>query len=196
MDRGYPPLPLHPLPPRVRLITPDQQRERVQLDSPALTVMTDLRLVPAATIDTEAPIDAAHRFMIRRGVRLLLVTDEERQILGLVTAADVAGEKPVKLSVTSGIARNDLKVGDVLTPRERLDVLAYTIVAHAQVGHIVTTLQRAGRQHALVCELSANRSESVRGIFSMSQIARQLGIAIASSEIALTFADIEAALAR
>ncbi|OGA21425.1 MAG: hypothetical protein A3I01_20480 [Betaproteobacteria bacterium RIFCSPLOWO2_02_FULL_65_24] len=195
MDRAYPPLSLHRLSPGARLPTPDQHRERVEVDSPALAVMTDLRMVPAATIDTEAPIDAAHRFMVRRGVRLLLVADDERRVLGLVTATDLAGEKPVQLSLATGIARHDLKVRDVLTPSDRLDVLAYAVVAHAKVGHIVTTLRQAGRQHALVCERS-DGGETVRGIFSLSQIARQLGLAIPSVEIALTFAEIEAALAK
>jgi len=36
----------------------------------------------------------------------------------------------------------------------------------------------------------------VRGIFSLSQIARQLGVTIASTEVASTFAEIEAALGR
>jgi len=61
--------------------------------------MTDLRHIPAATIDLDAPLDAANRFMIRRGVRLLLVTDDERQVLGLITANDVLGEKPVQFAL-------------------------------------------------------------------------------------------------
>jgi CBS-domain-containing membrane protein len=195
MDKTYPPLSLHRLSPGARLPAPDQHRERVGLDSPALAVMTDLRMVPAATIDAEAPIEAAHRFMIRRGVRLLLVTEEGGRVAGLVTATDLVGEKPVQLSLATGIARHELKVRDILTPGEQLDVLAYAVVAHAKVGHIVTTLRQAGRQHALVCERS-DGSETVRGIFSLSQIARQLGLAMPSFEIALTFAEIEAALAK
>lgn len=196
MDRAYSPLPLHALPEGACFLTPDQHRERVQLDSAALSVMTDFALVPAATVDTEAPIDAAHRFMIRRGVRLLLVTDDERRVLGLISATDLVGEKPVTFALNAGIARHDLKVRDIMTPRERLDALAYEVVMYAQVGHIVATLRHSGRQHALVSQRQDSEPGSVRGVFSLSQIARQLGIAIPTTEVAQTFAEIEAALAR
>jgi hypothetical protein len=36
----------------------------------------------------------------------------------------------------------------------------------------------------------------VRGLFSATQIARQLGVVIATSEVARTFSEIEAQLAR
>ena len=64
---------------------------RVRLDSPALEVMTDLRQVPAATVDAGMSQDEAHRAMQARGVRLLLVTDAARGVVGLVTAADFLG---------------------------------------------------------------------------------------------------------
>ena len=74
MTRDYNTLGAHRLNPGVRHHQPGQEHERVRVDSPALAVMTDLRRIPAATIDLDAPVDAANRFMIRRGVRLLLVT--------------------------------------------------------------------------------------------------------------------------
>jgi len=171
------------------------QRERVRLDAPALDVMTDLCMIPAATIDAEAPLDAANRFMIRRGVRLLLVTDDGRQVLGLITATDVLGERPVKFAVERDVSRQDILVRDIMTPRERLEVLWYSDLIAAEVGHVVATLRYAGRQHALVAEPGPNGiGQTVRGIFSLSQIARQLGVSIPSTEIASTFAEIEAAL--
>jgi hypothetical protein len=84
-------------------------------------------------------------------------------------------------------------VGDIMTPAEHVEVLALADVEGARVGHVVETLKRAGRQHALVVESNGTRS-MVRGIFSVSQIARQLGLPLQTSEVARTFADIEAAL--
>jgi CBS domain-containing protein len=66
-------------------------------------------------------------------------------------------------------------------------------VETARVGHVLETLRRAGRQHALVVD----GERRVRGIFSISQIARQLGVALpAGGEVARTFSEIEAALAK
>jgi CBS domain-containing protein len=197
MTREYHPLTAHRLQSGARYHQPGPDAERVRIDSPALSVMTDLRKIPAATIDLEAPVDAANRFMIRRGVRLLLVSDDERQILGLITSNDVLGEKPVQFALERGIKRQEIRVRDIMTPCERLEVLHYADLAHAEVGHVVATLQRAGRQHALVSDMGADgKTETVRGIFSASQIARQLGVPIQTTEVAQTFAEIGAALRR
>lgn len=197
MDREYVPVAAHYLQTGARYTQPGQNAERVRIDSPALAVMTDLRQIPAATIDPEAPVDAANRFMIRRGVRLLLVSDDERRVLGLVTATDILGEKPVQFALERGLKRQEIRVADIMTPRERLEVLLYADLVQAEVGHVVATLRRSGRQHALVADLDGDaKTQTVRGIFSASQIARQLGIAIQTTEIAQTFAEIEAVLRR
>jgi len=197
MNREYQPLAAKYLQPGASYHRPGQTPERVQIDSPALAVMTDLRQIPAATIDPEAPVDAANRFMIQRSVRLLLVTNDHQRVLGLITATDILGEKPVQFALERGIKRQEIRVRDIMTPCERLEVLQYADVARAEVGHIVATLQRAGRQHALVIDMGTDgATETVRGVFSTSQIARQLGVAIHTTEVAQTFAEIGAALQR
>jgi CBS domain-containing protein len=197
MKREYLPLTAHPLQTGARFHLPGQDPARVRIDSPALAVMTDLRHIPAATIDLEAPLDAANRFMIRRGVRLLLVTDVDRQVLGLITTNDMSGEKPVQFALQRGIKHQEICVRDIMTPRERLEVLLYADLVQAEVGHVVATLKHAGRQHALVVDLSSGSEvQTLRGIFSASQIARQLGMAIQTPEVAQTFAEIGAALGR
>ena len=135
--------------------------------------------------------------MIRRGVRLLLVTDDDRQVLGLITSNEVSGEKAVQFALERGIKRQEIRVRDLMTPREQLEVLLYADLIHAEVGHVVATLKHAGRQHALVTDLGGEgKVQAVRGIFSASQIARQLGISIQTTEVAHTFAEIGAALGR
>jgi len=98
------------------------------------------------------------------------------------------------LAATSrGLRRDELTVADVMTPVEQVEVIAFADVEASRVGHVVETLRRAGRQHALVVD----REAMVRGIFSLSQIARQLGVTLAAAgETALTFSQIEAALAK
>ncbi len=197
MNREYHPLTPHRLQAGARFHQPGTDAGRVRIDSSALEVMTDLRRIPAATIDLEAPVDAANRFMIQRGVRLLLVTDPEREVLGLITTNDILGEKPVKFALERGLKRQEVRVRDIMTPREQLEILLYEDVAHAEVGHIVATLKHSGRQHALVADMGGEgNSQAVRGIFSTSQIARQLGEAIQTTEVAKTFAEIGAALGR
>jgi signal-transduction protein with cAMP-binding, CBS, and nucleotidyltransferase domain len=170
--------------------------ERVTLDDPAAQVMTDFNHVTAIIILPGDTVDEAHRRMIQRGVRLLLVVDQDRKMLGLLTATDVLGEKPMQVIAQRGIRREELLVRDVMTPQERLQVLNLEDVRAAKVGHIVATLKKAGRQHAMVVESDRTGRQKVRGMFSATQIARQLGASIQTSEVARTFSEIEAMLAR
>ena len=192
MKKDYPPLTPRSLAPGATFRQPAALTPpRVNLDSPAADVMTDLSYIPAVTVDTQSAVDAAEQRMIARGVRLLLVVDPEDRVLGLVTASDILGEKPMKVLRAQGGTRRDVLVRDIMTPRERLEVLTMTQVGTAAVGSVVATLRRSGRQHALVVEDSEGGAEQVRGIFSVTQIARQLGIAIQTPEVARTFAEIE-----
>ena len=170
--------------------------ERITVDDAAVSVMTDLTRVTAVIILPGDLADEAHRRMVQRGVRLLLVINQDRKVLGIVTATDILGEKPVMAATQRAIRREEVLVKDIMTPQERLEVLSMSDVSASKVGHIVSTLQRTGRQHAMVVDTDARGRQTVRGLFSATQIARQLGVAIPTSEIARTFSEIEASLAR
>jgi hypothetical protein len=45
-----------------------------------------------------------------------------------------------------------------------------------------------------VADLDAHGRQRVRGLFSLTQIARQLGLTLETSEVARTFSEIEASL--
>jgi CBS domain-containing protein len=208
MERQYQAIPILELGDGAGLRRPTQpQPVRVTLESAALEVMTDLVRTSPATIRPQAPIEGANQFMISRGVRLLLVVDEGEVVLGVVTATDILGEKTMRVAMDLGVKRGELSVGDIMTPASRVEVLALAEVEGARVGHVLETLRRAGRQHALVIDfetLPAQRllepplkRPMVRGIFSISQVARQLGVAPpAAGEVARTFSEIESALGR
>jgi CBS domain-containing protein len=190
--REYAPLTLVALASGARIAHPNAPG-RVTLDDPAFAVMTDLREVSAATTSPEEPIDSAHAVMIRRGVRLLFVLDAQSSVVGILTATDLLGVKPMQFMQSRGVSHADVQVRDIMTPAARLDALALLDVAQMRVGHIVATLKAVRRQHLTVAEDGGSR---VRGLFSASQVARQLGMELQTFEVAQTFADIEAALAR
>lgn len=194
--RNYLALSLQPLARRATFHQPPQSMpSRVSLDDSAVAVMTDLRQVTAVTIDPEASIENAMRVMVRRNVRLLFVVNVDNEIVGLITATDLLGEKPMQHVQERGDPRSAIQVRDIMTPHERLEVIALDDVRVAKVGNVLATLARSRRQHALVVDSDA-AGMLVRGIFSASQLARQLGQDVQTSEVAHTFAEIEAALAR
>ena len=170
--------------------------QRVELEADAQAVMTDFKQVSAVLIRPNDGIDEANRRMIQRGVRLLLVADQDRKVAGIITATDILGEKPLQVIAERGGRRGDVVVRDIMTPQHRLEVLHMEEVRRAKVGHVVATLKKSDRQHALVVEVDRNGLQTVRGLFSVTQIARQLGVAIQPNEVARTFSEIEALLAR
>jgi len=190
--REYSPLVLVPLTLGARVAEP-MAPGRVTLDDPAFSVMTDLREVSAATTTPDESIGQAHAQMIRRGVRLLFVLDRDKVVSGIITATDLLGEKPMRFAQERGVSHAEIQVADLMTPAAMLEALPLLDVAQMRVGHVVATLKAVGRQHLTVAEDGGKR---IRGLFSASQIARQLGVEVQSFEIAKTFADIEAALVR
>ena len=167
--------------------------ERVSLDDPAFSVMTDLRTVRAATTTPGELMWRAQAQMVERRVRLLFVVDREGAIVGVITATDLLGEKPMRFMQSHGVPHHEIQVSDIMTPASMLEAIPLQDVAQMRVGHIVATHKAVRRQHLMVAEDNGRR---VRGLFSISQVARQLGVQLQTMEVAQTFADIEAALVR
>jgi CBS domain containing-hemolysin-like protein len=196
MSRTYQALPITMLKSGTGFCAPEQTPpEKVGIDDPALDVMTDFKLVSVIVIRPTDGIDDALVRMKQRKVRSLLVIDHERAVVGLITANDVLGEKPMRLVEARQVRHEDIRVEDIMTPIHRLEALDIGVVRSAKVGHIVATLLKSARQHTLVTEGDGR----VRGMFSATQIARQLGVDPASirpTEIMKTFAEIGELLAR
>ena len=187
---------LHVLPKigAIRICRPEQGRPDVSLDSPAMLVMTDLKRVAAAVISPQDPMDRAHATMIQRGVRMLLAVDDKGNLAGIITTNDILGEKPVAVAQERRIHHSDILVADIMTPADRLEAFDMHALQSARVGQVVATLQHARRHHALVVQAGPDGQREVRGIFSLSQMARQLGMPLALPSEAKSFAEIEAAL--
>lgn len=173
-----------------------KQRNIVSMADPAIDAMTDLSVVVPFSISATASIDEANERMIMYGVRLLFVSDGQGNLVGLITATDILGEKPMQYIAEHGGTREDIFTQDIMTTSEHIDVLDIADVENACLGDIVETIKETRRQHLLVVEPSSDESkEMLRGIFSTSQIASLLGIEINLTDRASTFAEFEKALA-
>ena len=166
MTLDYAALPLRTLKPGTVLrAATPHSGERLTLDSRALSVMTDFAI------------------------------DHAQRVLGIITASDVLGERPMQIALEHQVKHHEVPVRAVMTPLDRMEALPIDALIDAKIGHVVATLRKAGRQHALVVERGA-AGEAVRGIFSVTQIASDLGISIEASTVAGTVAEVEAALVR
>jgi hypothetical protein len=164
--------------------------------SPAIEAMTDFLRTNVVMIGADDSIVEANARMISRGVRLLMVSGTDDTVLGLITARDILGEKPLQVAQARGCKRDDLKVADLMTPIGNVDTLYLNEVLHVRVIDILDALKHLGRQHILVEDVDPTTGlPRVRGMFSATHIGRLLGVPVLGFELASTFAEIEAALA-
>ena len=197
MIKEYNPVKTFPLKTGSTFVRPVQKLpDHVKLSDPAISVMTDLNKVSVVSVRAKTSMDKANAKMIRYGVRLLLVLDDTDQVAGLLTAADVLGEKPMHYLQNMGGTHEDIMVRDIMTTQRELEALKIEDVKTAEVGQIVASLKKSNRQHALVVAEGSDGKQAVCGLFSITQIARQLGAPVQSFELARTFAEIEAVIAR
>jgi len=151
----------------------------VRMDSPASSVMTDFMVIQPITVAPDVPIDSALETMRVAGVRLLLVTNAAEELIGVVSSQDIQGEKPVALFHQRRLWRSEITVAMVMAPQSETEVLALDAVSRVRVGHIVETLRQMGRQHVLVVEVDdATGTQRICGMFSLTQIARQVGVEV------------------
>jgi len=189
-------LALHPLQGLVSYFEPSQELPaKVKMQSPAILVMTDLRQQIAVTVEPNVSIDWALQRMKTAGVRLLFVVNSDKQVLGLITSTDIQGEKPLQFHQALHLRYEEIMVRDIMTPESHLEAMLMEDVMRASVADIVATLHTTGRRHALVLDDDPHTERpAIRGIFSVSQISKQLDQLIETTEVASTFAEVEMVL--
>lgn len=168
--------------------------------TPALELMTDFRQTPLIMVSSITQIDQALKQMIYSGVRLLFVINEHSAISGIITANDIQGEKPMlylqaRDCQLNTCTRDEITTADIMTPVQQWQILDYSQLAHAKIGHIIETFKAMAKRHIIVME-SGNNKQVVRGLFSASAIEHALEQPIDIADTAQSFAEIERALAR
>ena len=157
---------------------PQEPPELVHYHDSAMTVFTDFSRVRPVTVTPDIAIDTALEMMKNAGVRLLLVTDTDAHMIGLISADRIMGDRPVRLAKDRGIDRGDITVEMVMQPQSRVKVLERSHLRDARVGHIVATLAQLEQKHMIVVDHG-----KVSGLFSATQISRQLGSNILQAEM-------------
>ena len=164
-----------PLYENARLLYPEVKQDRIQLNDSAMDVFTDFHQVMPVITSPETSIDAALDKMKDHGVRLLLVVSKEGDVIGIVTTTDVLGDKPIRVTEETGVEHANILVSDVMTPHRSITALEMDHLRDACVGHIVATFHQLERRHLLVVDTNERGQHDVRGLFSATQIGKQLG---------------------
>ena len=152
---------------------PSTENVSVSENDPAITVMTDFTEIVPITIEANANLANALQKMREHGIRLLMVTNEQDRIVGVITAYDIQSEKPVQYGAENNIAINQIHISMLMTPLEETPAFDIDFVNQSLVRHVVHTMKELNRPHTLVIE--TNDEQCIRGVFSTSKISRLLG---------------------
>lgn len=157
---------------------PEEPPELVHFHDPAMLVFTDFSRVYPVTITADRSIDYALHKMKNAGVRLLIVVNKKHRMTGLIGADQIMGDEPVRLAEDKQMDHGQITVAMLMQPQKDIRVLEMSHLRDARVGHIVATLHGLEQKHMLVVDQGV-----VRGLFSASQISKQLGRNIVETEV-------------
>ena len=155
------------------LVWPENYRE-ISEDSPCLDVFTDFQIHRPLVIESSTGAYLLEELMLKAHVRLKLVVDEDGHFLGVVALEDIQ-HPDFLMRIAAVYTRDSLMVSDVMRPKSTLNTLTFADIEQATVGEVIHFLQDYTYQHCLVIDTNSNL---VRGLISVSDIARRLKIKI------------------
>jgi CBS domain-containing protein len=171
----------------------------IALDQHGIAVMTDLDRVAPFTVAAGTPIDDALLLMRDAGVRSAFVINAGGTVLGLVTAYDILGDKPLRHLQSMGCTlrtcrRDDINVLDVMEPVDHWMVIDLEDLSAYSVGDVVETFRRTRRTHIPVVERTERGTDRLRGLLSSTEVKRATGAVTGGLRIASNFAEVEKAV--
>lgn len=172
-----------------------QTKRTARLDDRAIPLLTDVRFSPLVVASDRDGLDQTLHVMLRAGVRMAFVSGAQGELVGMVTADTLMGERPVLRALAHNVHRQELSLADVMTPLTHWEVADMQAVRHARVGDIVATLREHGLRYLLVTEVVDGRT-SLRGVFSAKRLEAALGEPIDADLHAHSFAELESVLVR
>jgi CBS domain-containing protein len=145
------------------------------LQDPALTVMTDFRERASVTVLDTASIDVALEHMRHTGVRCAFAIDDRRRIVvGLITAYDITGEKPMQIMQSEAIPRREVLVRDIMQELSECRVADIKQIERATVVAVSNMFAKSQLTHVPVVETSETGEQRLRGLLSAAKVKRLL----------------------
>ena len=144
-------------------------------EDPALTVMTDFRERASVTVPDTAGIDEALEHMRHTGVRCAFAIDDRRRVVvGLITAYDITGEKPMQYMQSRAVPRREVLVRDIMQEISACRVVDIKQVERATVVAVSNMFARNRLTHVPVMEMSETGEQRLRGLLSAAKVRRLL----------------------
>lgn len=158
----------------------ENEDSELEAEDSAFDALTDFQNEYPITVDADTSIDEALADMNRLCVHALLVTGGafegvDAQVAGLITAYDIARERPHSSWHTSMMrTRKHVTVGEIMTPRSELSLVNYESLRTLTALDLYRMFQGTGLTHLLVIETHGAGSAVARGLLSRETLARRL----------------------
>ena len=165
---------LFPVDNHYHLVYPEEFHDLTPEDS-ALSVFTDFREhVPQSVNEDDSASEAEHS-MRTTHVRMKVVLDQNGEMAGAISLNELDEQHFFRIFQQEGLKRDEVKVKDLMMPRDKLQALSYSELSRASVQNLLDTLRQNYQQHCIVVD---SEHEQIRGVISATDIARRLHIAI------------------
>lgn len=147
---------------------------QVKLTDPAVFVMSDFRERPFFKVAPDEQIDRVLDKMKNAGVRSAFVMDSlGDKLLGMITAYDIMGEKPLRYLQSSGFTEHrDVFVSDIMESVKDMVAVEMHEVEKENVQAVLDVLQLSKRSHLPVVEMNEGEQPHLRGLFSATRVLR------------------------
>ena len=161
---------------------------------PALSLLTDLHHSACVVAHQQDGLDQTLHLMLRAGVRMAFVSGAHAELIGMVTAEDIQGERPVVRASSQLVAHKDLTVVDVMVPVTQWDTVDLSVVRTTRLGDIAETLHEHGLRYLLVTQQKHGKT-MLRGMFSARRLEMAMNTTIEPDLHSRSFAELEMVLA-
>ncbi len=154
---------------------PGAESWHVSAKDPAISVMTDFHWHSSVTVSENSTIDAAIDHMKHTGVRCAFVIDGKMSaVIGMITAYDISGEKPLQHMRLTGTPRADILVKDIMQKISDWHVANLEDIEKATVGDVLKVFTDTDVTHVPVMQTTGSNEQRLRGLLSFAKVKRLL----------------------
>ena len=150
----------------------------ITLDSPAIEIYTDFKKTRPLVIEGDVKIDDAIELMKNAHVQLKLVVKDTTNLLGIVSYADLIGEKPLQLESRERISRDEILISDIMNPIKNLKALSLADLQESTIREVIEELKDEHVKHQLIID-----NGSICGLISATDIAKKVNLPIQIDEL-------------
>jgi predicted transcriptional regulator len=158
----------------------------IDLASPALKIVNNFTQKTPIRAQHETTIEEALKQVTAKQSDFILVTDDTKKLVGIVSSADLQSSKITIIAQRLNTTRKEVSLRHIMTPLSQLIGVSMQSLSYACVGDALQTMEHQGIMFLLV----TTANNEICGLISARQIAKTLHIPLHISPIANSFSDV------